>query len=124
MSAYDPIRVRALGLAHRLSFLYVPAWYLLSVPGGARLLSYAVWLMVPFMAFCAYRLARAMPLPMRRSVVFTIAASIPLIGIIPFAYLSYQAAKILKSAGVPVGFLGPRKADLPSATSDKGQSGA
>ena len=51
MSAYDPIRVRALGLAHRLSFLYVPAWYLLSVPGGARLLSYAVWLMVPSWPF-------------------------------------------------------------------------
>lgn len=116
----SPDQVRTLGLAHRFSFLYVPAWYLLTVPAGTRLLSHAVWLMVPLMAYCAYRLARALLLTNWRTAAFTLGAAVPLFGIVPFGLLSYQAAQKLKFAGIPVGFLGPSKADLPAPLSGEG----
>jgi hypothetical protein len=112
-SSTDADRVRSIGLAYRSAMLYVPAWWLVSVPAGARLLSYGVWLLLPVMAYLAFRLARALEIKGLALVLLSLASAAGLLGLIPFVYLSVRANRALRRAGIRVGLLGPRKADLP-----------
>ncbi len=122
MPAEDATRIRSVGLAYRGAFLYVPAWWLISVPAGRRLLSYGVYLMLPIMAFLAYRLARALRFGGLGSALLAIASAAGLLGIVPFAYLSIRATKELRRAGIRVGLLGPRVKDLPALSQEVGKA--
>ena len=67
---------------------------------------------IAFMSYAVYRLATVLGMSAWSIVFFLIAMWIPILGLVCLLVLNASATRTLREAGVPVGLLGAKRADL------------
>lgn len=71
-------------------------------------------MVIPVQFYCVYRLADGLKMPVWTILFYMVMVFIPFIGIFFLVALNMKATRLLQEAGIEVGFLGVKSADLPS----------
>ena len=104
-----PLSIREVGLAQRSLLWSVLATF------GVALLPILILVVLPFQLYCSWRITSALQIGKGAKILWLTAMIIPFVNTVTLLLLNRKATRLLREAGIHVGFMGARETELPIA---------